>query len=82
MSVGSILLQNPWVQFYLLLVGALSAAAIWDRLCNSTATRDDCPGEAEVQTRGTGTPEETRLPRPQQKILGRCQGRGGGRIRK
>jgi hypothetical protein len=31
--MGTLLLHNPCVQFYLLCLGALSIALIWDRLC-------------------------------------------------
>jgi hypothetical protein len=39
--MGNILLHNPWIQFYLLYVTALSVAFIWDYLRN--AARQNAP---------------------------------------
>jgi hypothetical protein len=36
----TLLVHDPWVQCYLVLVGTLSIAFIWDYLRNPTATRD------------------------------------------
>jgi hypothetical protein len=38
--MGTFLLHNPWVQFYLLYVGALSVVFLWDRLRAQPATWD------------------------------------------
>jgi hypothetical protein len=35
----TLLLQNPWVQFYLLYVGVLVIVLVWDRLLNPPASR-------------------------------------------
>jgi hypothetical protein len=64
--MGTFLLHNPWVQFYLLYVGALLAIIVWDRLRDARATRDDSLAPpALVET-----------------LLGQCRGRRHGRIRK
>ena len=39
--MGTLLLHNPWVQFYLLYVAALFVACIWDYLRNPPAIQDD-----------------------------------------
>jgi hypothetical protein len=39
--MGTLLLQNPWVQVYLLYAAALFSVLIWDRLLNAPATWDD-----------------------------------------
>jgi len=37
--MGTLLLHNPWVQFYLLYAGALSIALLWDQLRQTLAAR-------------------------------------------
>jgi hypothetical protein len=37
--MGTFLLHNPWIQFYLLYAGALWIAFLWDYLRRSPATR-------------------------------------------
>jgi hypothetical protein len=37
--MGTLLLHNPWVQFYLLYVGALGVVFICDYLCNPSVPR-------------------------------------------
>jgi hypothetical protein len=49
--MGTILLDNPWLQVYLVLVGALWIAFFWDYARRSRATKDD-----------SGTPRQQRLP--------------------
>ena len=38
--MGTLLLHNPWVQFYLLYVGALGVVVLWVCLRNPPATLD------------------------------------------
>jgi hypothetical protein len=47
--MGNLLLHNPWVQFYLVYVGALAVVFVWDSLRNRSAIRDSArtpPNEA------------------------------------
>jgi hypothetical protein len=39
--MGSILLESPWVRFYLVLVSGLLLAFFWDYCCNQLTTRKD-----------------------------------------
>jgi hypothetical protein len=38
--MGALLLHNPWIQFYLVWVGALGIAFIWDYMRGPTATEE------------------------------------------
>jgi hypothetical protein len=38
--MGTLLLHHPWVQFYLLCVGALGVTVLWDYLRHPPATWD------------------------------------------
>ena len=63
--MGNYLLRHPWVQFYLLVVGGLAAAAIWERLRRPPVPEDDSPvrptaDRGPCPDRGVGF--ESRLP--------------------
>jgi hypothetical protein len=52
-DMGILLLHDPRIQFYLLFVGALWIAVIWDYLCRRAATKD-------ARAPGTVTPPGAR----------------------
>jgi hypothetical protein len=66
--MGTFLLHNPWIQFYLLYAGALWIAFLWDYLCRSQAARDGArrPQAEAVRGRTTLSPLRRRQkpPRP------------------
>jgi len=77
--MGTLLLHNPRIQFYLLYFAAWFVACIWDYLRNPPAIQDD--------SRSRGMRWHTGClafspPPPAKPLLGRCRGRGDGRIRK
>ena len=61
--MGTILLHHPWVQFYLLYVGALWGVFIWDYLRNLPAARDGArTAPSEAPRCGTTPPPQPRSP--------------------
>jgi hypothetical protein len=76
--MGALLLHNPWIQFYLVWVGALGIAFIWDYMRGPTATEDGTPTSRRKPFSG-----ERRFPRPPitKNFRRRCRGRGGNRFK-
>jgi hypothetical protein len=63
--MGTLLLHSPWVQFYLLYLGALGVGFIWDYLRDPPATRDGArklPNEAAQS--GASPPHPSRSQEP------------------
>jgi hypothetical protein len=60
-SMGTLLLHNPWVQFYLLFVGALGVVFIWDYWRNPPADREHARTLANKAAQGKASPPR-RLP--------------------
>jgi hypothetical protein len=69
--MGTLLLHDPVVQIFLLFVGALGVAFIWDYLCNPLAIRDDARTPPNEAAQGGASPpsrlrsqEPCSVPRP------------------
>ena len=74
--MGSLLLHNPWVQFYLLYVGALLVAFVWDLLRDARATRTPPDGATHTGAVASSSPPLAEI------LVGRCRDRRKGRIGK
>jgi hypothetical protein len=78
--MGNILIHHPWVQFYLLVVGGLLVAVLFDRLHHpQPPKRPSRPPEA-----GSPSPPGCEVLPPtdsHKKQFGRCQDRQADRIR-
>ena len=51
--MGTLLLHNPWIHFYLLYVAALLVACIWDYLHSRLTIQDDSRAPQNEVTHGT-----------------------------
>jgi hypothetical protein len=77
--MGNYLLHHPWVQFYLVVVGALAAAAIWERLCRPPVPEDDSPARPTTDRgpcRDGGVGRESRPPADSKKPFRPVSGTG------
>jgi hypothetical protein len=59
---GFWLLHNPWIQFYLVYVAALSVVFLWDCLRPQPATRNVAPPPNAAAPGGTSLPPRSQKP--------------------
>jgi hypothetical protein len=89
--VGSMLLRDPWVRAYLVMVGWLALAVLWDRLRHPPARQTSQPGEGrsttphgvaeKSPTQGSAISEAPLPADSKENRPNRCQDGDGERIR-